>query len=355
MLAGKHVYCEKPMTHTLEESQQVLAAWRKSGRVMQVGCQRTSDGRWQAAHEYLCAGHLGKVVQAQTEYFRNSGIGQWRYIGLSRDMTPSHIDWPMFLGTEYGLSPDVPFDRALFAQWRCYWPFSSGIYSELFVHRLTELLLATGLRYPKRVTSGGGIFLEYDGRDVPDTATLIADYAEGCQLVVSSTLCNDYPFDVCLRGHYGTLRFDLSKDGFDFLPQRPQVTRMRDLRPEHISVPKPQDETLAHWENFLQAIHSNQPSLCHNTPELGAAAVVTTALGAASYRQGVVWEWDSATQRAMPSNPAYAQGWEALSQSQSLPSHPAGWQPSVTHRSQQRPPDYQKLAGPWQSEIDPAS
>src|SRR5207237_8211052 len=70
--AGKHVYCERPMTHTVAEALEVLAAWSESGRVMQVGVQRTSDGRWRAANEFIQAGGIGKVVQAQTEYFRNS-------------------------------------------------------------------------------------------------------------------------------------------------------------------------------------------------------------------------------------------------------------------------------------------
>ncbi len=102
-----------------------MQAWRDSGRVVQVGVQRTSDGRFRAAHEFLRAGGIGKVVQAQTEYYRNSSGGQWRSAGLSRDMTPGTIDWEMFLGTRFGLAPKMPFDRARFAQWRCYWPFGT--------------------------------------------------------------------------------------------------------------------------------------------------------------------------------------------------------------------------------------
>ena len=116
--AGKNVYCEKPMTHTIPEAQQVVSAWESTGGVMQVGVQGTSDGRYRAANEMIRAGRIGKAVQAQTEYYRNSGMGQWRYYKLTRDMTPANIDWKMFLGTEFGLAPELPFDRALFGQWR---------------------------------------------------------------------------------------------------------------------------------------------------------------------------------------------------------------------------------------------
>jgi predicted dehydrogenase len=354
LAAGKHVYCESPMTRSIAEAEELLAAWRTSGRVMQVGVQSTSDGRWRAAHDFLCQGGIGKVVHAQAEAFRNSSTGQWRYCGLSRDMTPANIDWPMFLGTEFGLAPEMPFDRAAYAQWRCYWPFSSGPFSELFVPQLTRLLIALGVDYPRRVTSGGGIFMEYDGRDVPDTATLVCDYDQGLQIVLMATTVNDHVIEHCIRGHHGTLVFDLSRDGFDFLPQRPQVTRQPERRREHVPAFRPLDETLAHWENFLDAIAGNAPSACNNRPDLAAAAVTTIALGVESYRNGMTWEWDATRRHAVASSRGFAQQWEQLSQRTAMPRHSAGWSRDPSHGSRQTPPTYQRLAGPWKDDLDPA-
>ncbi len=354
---GKHVYCEKPMTHTIAESIAVVDAWEKSGLVVQVGVQRASDPRWQAAYRALRQGKIGKVVQIQTEYFRNSRVGQWRYYRLTREMTPQNIDWRRFLGVEEGLAPHLPFDRALFAQWRCYWPFSHGIFSDLFVHRITWMLLATGLRFPRRVVAGGGIFMEYDGRDVPDTVTLVADYDEGVQLVITATMLNSYPLEHCIRGFLGTIKFDLAADGFDIVPERPQITGTYQWEEEHVTVPRPQDDTEAHWDNFLQAIKENNPRLCTNAPDVGAAATITALLGAASYRQGKVWEWDLSTRRPRESSPEYAAGWEALSKSHGSPRHIPGWQPDVADPkfSCQEPPEWQRLAGPWPDEkTDPA-
>jgi predicted dehydrogenase len=366
--AGKHVYCERPMTHTIDESQQVLAAWRQSGRVMQVGVQGTADGRWRAAHEFIRQGGIGKVVQVQTEAFRNSAQGQWRSIGLARDMTPRNIDWPMFLGSEFGLAPPMPFDRARFAQWRCYWPTGSGLFGELFVPQLTRMLSAAGLAWPWRVMGGGGIFLEYDGRDVPDTATIVADYDEGVQALITATLCCDHKVEQCIRGRHGAVVFDLSREGFDFLPQRPQVTRLRDARKQHFDAPRPADETSAHWRNFLEAVAAGDPTLCHNTPELGAAAVVTVQMGAQSYLAGKALEWDSAAGRIVPSGEHFARQWEQRSREGAAPRHIAGWAPAPadspggepaatdTRFSRPQPGDYQKLAGPWtDDESDPAA
>jgi predicted dehydrogenase len=323
---------------------------------MQVGVQATSDGRWQAAHEFLRGGRIGKVVQAQSEAFRNSSTGQWRYCGLSRDMTPANIDWPMFLGVEHGLSPDMPFDRAAYAQWRCYWPFSTGPFSELLLPQLTRLITALGVGYPRRVTSGGGIFMEYDGRDVPDTATLVCDYDQGLQIVLMSTTVNDHAIEHCIRGHHGTLVFDLSQDGFDFVPQRPQVTRAPAVRREHVAAFRPQDETVAHWENFLEAIVRNDPAHCNNPPDLAAAAGTAVALGVESYRTGMAWEWDAARKYPVAAGTGYAHHWEELSRQGAMPSHMAGWSCDPSQGSRQTPPTYQRLAGPWnRDDRDPAA
>ncbi len=103
--AKKHVYCEKPMTHSVDEAIEVFNTWKKSGLVMQVGVQSTSLPVWKDVRKRLCEGQLGKVLMYQTSYFRNSDMGQWRYYDLTRDMTPKNIDWKMFLGTEFNLRP----------------------------------------------------------------------------------------------------------------------------------------------------------------------------------------------------------------------------------------------------------
>ena len=95
-------------------------------------------------------------------------------------------------GEPLGPTPkEMPFDRAVWAQWRCYWPFGGGMFTDLFVHQTTHLIAAMGVRFPARVVGGGGIYLEYDGRDVPDVATVVADYDEGCQVIITATMCND--------------------------------------------------------------------------------------------------------------------------------------------------------------------
>ncbi|MFM8494999.1 MAG: Gfo/Idh/MocA family protein, partial [Planctomycetia bacterium] len=291
--AGKHVYAEKPMTKTVEEAIDVAKVWRETGKVMQVGVQSTSLKVWDQARALIDDGKLGKVLGFQTEYFRNSSMGQWRYYKLEKEMTPQTIDWKRWLGVSAGLAPEMDFDRALYAQWRCYWPFGSGMLTDLFVHRTTAMLKATGLRYPARVVGAGGIYLELDTREVPDVATVVADYNEGCQGLISSTMCNENSrLKQVIRGHNGAFEFGNGEQftEFKFVAERPQVTFNADIKDEMIKTDlteetlKKNDTTYLHFKNWLDAMAAGKPEMCNNTPDLGAAAVVTVILGAMSYR-----------------------------------------------------------------------
>jgi predicted dehydrogenase len=357
MSAGKHVYCEKPMTHSVQEAIDVFNAWKKSGLVMQVGVQSTSLPVWKDARERISSGQLGKVLMYQTSYFRNSDVGQWRYYELSEDMTPKNIDWKMFLGTEFSLAPDMPFDRAKFAQWRCYWPFGAGMYTDLFVHRTTSMLAATGLRFPGRVVGAGGIYFEYDGRDVPDVATVVADFPEGVQGLVTATMsCQETPVPQIIRGHNGSFFFGNGEgfDGYDFVAERPQATHDSKIKDERIKVGQVENTSLAHFENFADASIAGKPDQVNCTPELGAAAMVIVKLGSESYRQGKVFHFDSATMTVKDADGSWAKQWEQMSHEGASPRHIAGWRAGDTG-SKLFPPEYQKLAGPWTNGIDPAA
>jgi len=360
--AGKHVYAEKPMTKTVEEAIDVAKVWRETGKVMQVGVQSTSLKVWDQARALIDDGKLGKVLGFQTEYFRNSSMGQWRYYKLEKEMTPQTIDWKRWLGVSAGLAPEMDFDRALYAQWRCYWPFGSGMLTDLFVHRTTAMLKATGLRYPARVVGAGGIYLELDTREVPDVATVVADYNEGCQGLISSTMCNENSrLKQVIRGHNGAFEFGNGEQftEFKFVAERPQVTFNADIKDEMIKTDlteetlKKNDTTYLHFKNWLDAMAAGKPEMCNNTPDLGAAAVVTVILGAMSYRNGKVYHFDAASGTYSDGSPAWAKKWETLSKERGTPKHVPGWHAGDTG-STLKPEAYMTLAGPWVGGKDPA-
>lgn len=357
MEAGLNVYCEKPMTKQVSEAMDVVRCWKKTGKVMQVGVQSTSLPLWSKVNELLCQGKLGKVLMYQTEFFRNSIMGQWRYYKLKPEMNPTNIDWKMWLGVEEGLAEEVPFDRAVYAQWRRFWPFGSGMFTDLFVHRTTSMMKATGLRYPGRVTGAGGIFMEYDGRHVPDVATVVADFKEGVQGMVTATMCcQNTPIRQLIRGHYGSFSFGNGEqfEGFDYIPERPQVTLDSKLQEERIEVGPVPNTTKLHFENWVDAMVAGDPQMCNNPPDLGAAAIATVILGAMSYRFGKVYHFNEETLEYSDGDESWAKGWEALSQQRAKPRHIPGWE-GGDYGSLLEDPEYQNLEGPWVDGEDPAA
>lgn len=367
--AGKDVYCEKPMTKTIDEAHAVVDAMQKYNRVMTVGVQSMADPTWLKANALIRAGKIGHVAQGQTSYYRNSSVGQWRYYPLTKDMTPKTVDWDMFLGHQFSVTPGVPlaqkqpFDRAVYAQWRCYWPFGGGMFTDLFVHQVTHLIAAMGVRYPARVVGAGGIYLEYDHRDVPDVATIVADYDEGCQVMVTATMIASYPIEEVIRGHLATIKF--VKGGFEIINDNPKgragipARLEKSLSGEFVNceppMPKPgwpHTDTEMLWANFLDCCRSrNRETL--STCELGAAAFTTVALGVQSYRESQVLFWDKDQRKSLAGNGSWASKWEARSKMRGKPNQIMGWQAGDTG-SLLEPPEYQKLEGAWTDGKDPA-
>jgi predicted dehydrogenase len=364
--AGKGVYCEKPMTKTIEEAQRVVDVMKERNQVMTVGVQSMADPRWRMANDLIKNGKIGHVAQAQTSYYRNSKVGQWRYYRLTPDMTPATIDWDMFLGHAFEvtpgkpLAPKKPFDRALYGQWRCYWDFGGGMFTDLFVHQTTHMTAAMGVRYPARVVGAGGVYLEYDGRDVPDVATIVADYDEGCQLIVTATMINRYPIEEVIRGHLGTIKF--MAGGFSVIPDAPaggagMAARLEQLiEGQYVDAHAPSGEdgdTTLLWQDFLRCFRDRKRETL-STPELGAAAFTTVNLGVQSYRLGQALYWDKAQRLPQQADPAWARRWEARSHERGKPNQVIGWRAGDTG-SFLEPPEYMKLGGPWLNGKDPAS
>lgn len=363
--AGLDVYCEKPMTKFVEEALEVVKVWKSTGKVMQVGVQSTSLPLWDQVRGLLQEGKLGKVLQFQTEYFRNSSMGQWRYYQLEKSMTPSNIDWKRWLGVEEGLTEYQDFDREVYKQWRRFWPFGSGMFTDLFVHRTTAMLKATGLRFPGRVVGAAGIYMEYDGRDVPDVATVVADFNEGVQGLINATMASEETrINQLIRGHNGSFVFGNGEqfNTFKFIPERPQVTRNSKLKEMDIKVDGPDWSkkenrgwtTTQHFKNWIEAMEKRDPQLCNNPPDLGAAAVTTVILGARSYREGQVFHFDGKSGEISNGNESWAQKWEKRSEGRASALHIPGWKAGDLG-SKLEDPEHMKLAGPWIDGKPPAN
>jgi predicted dehydrogenase len=206
MNAGKDVYCEKPMVHSIEEGHAVIAAQRKTGRIIQVGSQRVSSIIYQRARELIRDGAIGKLnlieawwerpVDSDELVFRNS---------IPPDASAATIDWERFVAN----TTRHPFDAQRFFWWHNYRDYGTGIPGDLFVHLFSGVHFVLGSEGPARMMATGGTRYWKDGREIPDLMLGLADYdASG-----------GHPaFNLCLRVNFEQGSAETS--GFRFVGEK---------------------------------------------------------------------------------------------------------------------------------------
>lgn len=171
--AGKHVYCEKPMVHSVEEGHEVVDAWKKSGKVMIVGSQGLSSLGNEKAKLLLAEGAIGELNYAEGFWARHSPIGAWQY-AIPDDASPTTVDWDRYISN----TKKRPFDVLRFFRWRNYLDYGTGMSGDLFVHLFSSLHFITGSMGPTQIFAMGGLRYWKDGREVPDVLLGTFGYSE---------------------------------------------------------------------------------------------------------------------------------------------------------------------------------
>ena len=290
--AGKHIYVEKPMTHTIEQAKDITEKIATSQLKLQVGVQGMSDDSYETAHKMIQEGALGKVVMAHIDYSRNYQDDFWAY-EIDADAKPGvNLDWEAWLGP----APKRPWDPRRYFQWRRYWDYSGGIATDLFIHRVTRIIKAVGLQFPDYVVGTGGTWNFVDSvAEIPDTFNMMLDYPEKITVMLVSSLANDMPIRHVIRGHEATLEF--TREGFTITPQKQSKQAIITGTGESVGGTKQfthiktgaEDITL-HHRNLQAAIRKNEPLKCdHN---LGFYGVVACMMGVQSMRNRKYLKWD---------------------------------------------------------------
>ena len=198
--AGKDVYCEKPMSHTVEDGFAMIDAAQKGNRIVQVGSQRVSSIVYAQAKEIYDSGKLGEVCQVEAHWDRNSPSGAWVY-PIPPDASEQTIDWNAFLDG----APKRPFSPERFFRWRCFADYGEGLPGDLFVHAISGIHFVTGTNtVAKRAQSTGGLFRFKDGRDFPDLIETFYDYPN-FRSYLRCNLNNDQGDYIGFYGTKGTL------------------------------------------------------------------------------------------------------------------------------------------------------
>ena len=241
--AGKDVYCEKPMSHTVEDGFAMVDACQKAGRMVQIGSQRVSSILYIKAKEIYDSGKLGDVFAIEAYWDRNSPSGAWVY-PIPPDASEQTIDWEGFLGS----APKRPFDPVRFFRWRCFTDYGEGLGGDLFVHLISGIHFITGTTtMAQRAQSSGGLFYFKDGREFPDLIETVYDYPN-FRVALRCNLNNDGGEFIAFYGKKGTM---IIKDST--LTFTPQDTR-----------PQPEGYSIFGWpkdlrEQYLEQWHQDHP------------------------------------------------------------------------------------------------
>ena len=289
--AGKHIYCEKPMTWSIEEAKKVVKKIQQTKLKMQVGVQGMSDDSYETAQRMIKEGAIGRPIQAQIDYSRNHKRDFWVSEEPDKDVKPGvNLDWNAFLGP----APKRPFDLDRFLYWRRYWDYSGGIATDLFVHRITRIIRALDLKFPDKAVAVGGKWEFRDSvAEVPDTFNMMLDYPAGLSVIAISSLANDTPIPHVIRGHEATLEF--TREGFII---RPQGRLNRDGSKQEITHKKTGGEDiLLHHRNLQAAIRDGAALKCDVMT--GYYGVVAVRMAIESYRKRKYVAWDARRERAI--------------------------------------------------------
>ena len=173
MHAGKHVYCEKPMIHSITEGPAIIKAQQETGKVFQVGSQGVSSLGNEKAKELLASGAIGQLNYAEGFWARRGPVEVWQY-PIPADASPQTVDWDTYVSNVH----KRPFDEKRFFRWRNYTDYGTGMAGDLFVHLFSSLHFVTGSHGPEKIYASGGLRFWNDGREVPDVLLGTFDYGK---------------------------------------------------------------------------------------------------------------------------------------------------------------------------------
>jgi len=313
--AGKDVYCEKPMSHTVADGLEMVKAVQSGKRMFQCGSQRVSNIAYKKAAEIYASGRLGEVHYIQAHVDRNSPSGAWVY-PVAPDANPQTIDWAAFLRD----APERPFDPVRFFRWRCFADYGEGLAGDLFVHLLSGIQFVSGINaVPSRALSSGSLTHFNDGRDFPDLLVTLYDYP-GITVDLHCNQNNEAGEAIVFYGKEATMTINgntvtvtpqdtaprpegYSLNGWTAAMKRQYLDEWYAAHPgptaslrevETYSVPPGYDDTADHLTNFFRAVETRQHVV--EDEVFGNNAAIACHMANQSYFHRNVATWDAASQ-----------------------------------------------------------
>jgi predicted dehydrogenase len=272
LAAGKDVYLEKPVTHTLEEGATLRKAVRSSKQVLQCGMQQRSWNHFRNAVDLIQGGSLGEVRQIRTYWWQNYG-SSW----VPKPIDLAQLDWKQWLGG----APEQPFTLDKFFRWRWYWNFGGGAMTDLFAHWIDVAQWAMKADEPSMAFMLGDKYV-YKEWDCPDTIQAAFRYP-GFDVVYEGMMASSIDDGgLEFRGTDATLK--INRSGMSIFHENAKGDRNPILKEASF-----EDGTIQHMRNFFECIKTrNEP----NAPvEAGIACARAGHIGNLAYHHGGKTAW----------------------------------------------------------------
>jgi predicted dehydrogenase len=284
ILAGKDVYLEKPMTLNLRDALRLQkVAHANPDVIVVVGTQYVMTPSYQAAKDLIAKGAIGKPVWSQTSYCRNSKDGEWNYYAIDPHWKPGvNLDW----GGWCGPLGKVEWSPEVYARWRRYRKYSTGIIGDLLVHHMTPVIRALDVGWPVKVSATGGHFVD-KAMENHDQVNITVEFEREHTMIVAGSTCNELGVERVIRGH----KANLFVGGRTALirPERIYADEIeaREIQPPPGTQQNDQDAHRLHW---LDCIRTRKPSM--SDVDLGTRVMVIVDLATRSLWEGGAFAYD---------------------------------------------------------------
>jgi predicted dehydrogenase len=276
LAAGKDVYLEKPVTHTLEEGATLAGAVRSSKQILQCGMQQRSWSHFRDAVELIQGGSLGRVPQVRTYWWQN-----YQVFGARKPIDIQALDWKQWLGG----APDQPFSEEKFYRWRWFWNFGGGAMTDLFTHWIDVVHWAMKSDQPREVQmlADKYIFEQWDCPDTVQAALRYPSFDVAYEGMMASSI-DDGGLE--FRGTEATMK--LNRGGFSIYHEGVSGRENPVLKADSF-----RDGTIDHMQNFFDCIKTRKEP---NAPvETGVAAARAGQVANLAYRRNGQIAWPPKT------------------------------------------------------------
>ena len=283
--AGKDVYVEKPLTHDLSEGKAVIAAQNEHKRIVQVGTQQRSMPHIALAREIIQAGGIGKVVKVHMTWNRNTD----RVRRFKDTIDPKSVDWKAFLGS----ARPQEYDEYRFRNWRWFWDFGGGIFTDLMVHWIDVAHWVLNLDHPDKAVSLGDHIVSKGVWETPDSVQTVLSYPGNVQMHFEGTFANAREgAHIVFMGADANLYVD--RGGYVLTSERSKKINPQELilgtGPRGADFYDKPDGELLHLTNWIDSVRSRKAP---NAPAEGGVSSASAAhLANQALRNGgsAVWK-----------------------------------------------------------------